>query len=110
MSVSGKYVATFAEASHCVFDGHLDDPSFRSIAIQKIISLTPEAITLGQSGILRVGKHRATGKQCVGLRYRSFFGTVSTYGYPFKDENTAIPPSHPESPPESSGQPEQPPA
>ena len=37
--VIGQYVRTFAEATHCVFNGHLDDRHFREIAFQRIADL-----------------------------------------------------------------------
>ena len=86
--VVGKYKATFAESTHCIFDGHLDDPSFRSIAIQRIVSNNTNAITLDTSGIFPIFTHG--GKEWVRITYNSpFYGKVCTLGRPFKEDEGA---------------------
>ena len=87
MTVCGQYVSRFSEASHVLFDGHLDNPSFRSIAIQKIECLSGDCVTLSKSGSLKIRDGR---EQTVSLPYKGIFGgVVRTTGHPFKDSQTA---------------------
>jgi len=86
MSVFGNYKSLFKEASHCLFEGNLDDMFFRSKAIQKIEKLTAKTITLSESGELPILTFR--GKQGVAIIIKSPFGNYKTVGYAFKDENT----------------------
>ena len=89
MSVSGKYVNKFEEASHVLFDGTLDDPTFRELAIQKIESIEGMRITTDKSGEMLIEKWK--GKYRVRLEYMCLlFGKQVTWGYPFKDANTPI--------------------
>jgi hypothetical protein len=86
--VSGHYVAKFADASHVLFEGSLDDPSFRQIAIQRITQLDGDSVTLARSGALKIGFRN--GKQVVRTSYHCFiFGQQKTVGSPFKDGDTA---------------------
>ena len=85
--VCGKYVKKFNEASHILFNGHLDDPNFRSIAIQKIKSIDGENIETEKSGTLKI---KSGEKESVVLEYQGFFGKQKTTGNPFKDDSTPI--------------------
>ena len=85
--VSGQYVQKFSDASHVLFEGNLDDPSFRSIAIQRITKLAAGSVTLDRSGELKIENRR--GREIVRTSYRCFlFGEQKTVGAPFKDGNT----------------------
>ena len=86
--VIGQYVRTFAEATHCVFNGHLDDPHFREIAFQRIVDIQDGEVTLSKSGALKIRKR--AGREQVMISYSGFFGKESTSGHPFKDDNTEI--------------------
>ena len=86
--VIGQYVRTFADATHCVFNGHLDDPRFREIAFQQIVDLQDGEVELFKSGRLKIQKK--AGKEQVTISYSGFFGKKSTSGHPFKDDNTEI--------------------
>lgn len=89
MSVCGKYKDRFSEATHCLFNGHLDDPSFRSIAIQRIERREGKTVCLSASGELQI-KNKA-GKEYVVLTYQGFFGGKErTTGHPFKDDKTDL--------------------
>ena len=82
--VSGNYVNKFAEASHVLFDGNLDNLSFRSIAIQKLKHVDDKTITTNNSTTLNINKQKS--RERVKLIYKCFlFGNVATWGYPFKD-------------------------
>ena len=85
--VCGKYVKKFRDASHVLFNGHLDDPNFRSIAIQKIKSIDGENIETEKSGTLKI---KSGEKESVVLEYQGFFGKQKTTGNPFKDDSTPI--------------------
>lgn len=85
--VSGHYVKTFGDASHVLFDGHLDDPSFRAIAIERIVSVDEDFVTLDKSKKLIIDKQKRGEK--VRLSYKCpIFGDRTTQGSPFKDTNT----------------------
>jgi hypothetical protein len=85
--VSGKYVSKLSDASHVLFEGHLDGPSFRGIAIQRITKLTGNTVTLDKSGDLKI--EQRNGRDSVETTYTCFiFGKQRTRGSPFKDENT----------------------
>ena len=84
--VSGKYVKTFAEASHVLFNGHLDDPGFRQIAIQKLSGIGDGYIDCQTSGRIKIEK--SGGKEYVILIYNGFFGREKTKGFPFKDSSS----------------------
>lgn len=86
--VIGQYVRTFAEATHCVFNGHLDDRHFREIAFQRIADLQDGEVTLSKSGRLKI--QNKAGKEQVTISYSGFFGKESASGHPFKDDNTEI--------------------
>ena len=86
--VIGQYVRTFAEATHCVFNGHLDDQRFREIACQRIVDLQNGDVTLSKSGALKIQKK--SGREQVTISYSGFFGKEITSGHPFKDDNTEI--------------------
>ena len=89
MSVFGHYKDHFSEATHCCFNGHLDDPSFRSIAIQRITRREGKTVCLSASGDLQIKKK--AGKEYVILTYDGFFGgKVKTTGHPFKDDKTDL--------------------
>ena len=85
--VCGKYVKKFSEASHVLFAGHLDDPFFRNIAIQKIKSTDGKSIITEKSGTLKI---KSGEKESVALEYQGFFGKQKTTGNPFKDDSTPI--------------------
>ena len=85
MSVCGSYIDRFDTASHVCFDGHMDDPFFRAIAIQKITSIEDGHVVCSKSGKLRIKNGK---RQSVRLQYKGFFGSQTTNGYPFKDTNT----------------------
>ena len=88
MTVCGKYVKRCSEASHVLFDGHLGDPSFRKIAIQKIEAVLDSEIVVSKSGTLAIRKTK-TGER-VDLVYECvLFGDTKTTGIPFKDVDTA---------------------
>jgi hypothetical protein len=87
MGVSGKYVDKFNEASHVLFNGHLDDPYFRNIAIQKLVAIEDDSIISETSGKLRIKQGK---KESVSLEYAGFFGKEKTTGFPFKDIGTPI--------------------
>ena len=89
MSVVGTYKATFAEATHCIFNGNLNDPCFAAIAIQRIIGRTKETVTLSKSGALEL--KRKAGKEYAVLTYQGFFGKERTTGHPFADSSSAVP-------------------
>lgn len=75
------------EASHVVFDGHLDDPAFREIAIQKIVALTETTVTLEKSGALEI-INRSGNRQQVRTSFTCpIFGKQETLGTPFKDDH-----------------------
>lgn len=87
MAVCGRYTKRFAEASHVLFEGHLDSPSFRNVAIQEIKGLTGETVLLSDSGELAIetDKHG----ELVRIVYEEFFfGPTRTTGRPFKDDRT----------------------
>lgn len=85
--VSGKYVSSMADASHVLFEGHLDDPAFQRIAIQRITKLEGNTVTLQTSGPLRITKRN--GRQSVATTYECFlFGKMRSKGHPFKDDST----------------------
>ena len=85
--VSGKYVSKFSEASHVLFEGHLNDPAFRSIAIQRITKLAGETVTLDKAGALKI--ETRNGEQIVKTSFVCpLFGKRTTIGHPFKDERT----------------------
>lgn len=85
--VSGQYVSKMSEASHVLFEGHLDDPSFKRIAIQRIIKLDGESVTLDTSGTLKI--ETLNGRQSVKTSFVCpLFGKQTTVGNPFKDRNT----------------------
>lgn len=84
--VSGQYVTRFTDASHVVFNGHLDNPSFRAIAIQKIVDVTKKSVVI-RSGTLKI--IRKGEAESVSLVYTDIFGKQRTKGFPFKDECTA---------------------
>ena len=86
--VCGKRVKTFSEASHIVFNGHLDDPCFRAIAIQRITDLTNKAVSGITSGELEIQRN-AKG-EFVRLEYDAFIGKAKTTGHPFKDQDTEV--------------------
>lgn len=87
--VSGRYVPKFAEASHVLFEGHLDDPSFRRIAIQRITKLDEKCVTLDTSGELAIGARH--GKQIVRITYDCpIFGKQRATGHPFKDDRSEV--------------------
>ncbi len=88
MSVCGQYKKTFGEATHCCFNGHLDDPCFRSIAIQRITGRSDDSVVLDTSGKLAV--KRKNGKEYVDLAYPGIFGRQRTTGHPFKDDSTEL--------------------
>ena len=84
--VSGECVSTFAEASHVVCDGNLDNPFFRNVAIQQITRLGGRKLTT-DLGDYAIRKQR--GKECVEVLVRDpIFGNQTVYGRPFKDANT----------------------
>lgn len=89
MSVCGQYKVSFLEATHCLFNGHLDDPEFQRVAIQRILARTADSVTLSVSGALPI-KSKG-GKEYVALTYRGFFGKQQTTGHPFKDDRTELP-------------------
>lgn len=85
--VCGRYVDKIENASHVLFDGHLDDPGFRVVAIQKIVNVDGRKITLDTSGELEIRKRN--GRFFVPLSYKGFFGNMEkTKGSFFKDDNT----------------------
>ena len=87
--VCGKWVNEFKDASHVCFEGSLDDPSFRRIAIQKIEKIEGKVIISEISGRLEIRKWR--GRQRVMATYRCpLFGLQKRWGYPFKDDSTPI--------------------
>lgn len=89
MSVIGTYKAAFSEATHCLFNGHLDDPDFREVAIQRILARTKDDVTLSVSGKLPI---KVKGdREYVDLTYQGFFGKQRTTGHPFKDDKTELP-------------------
>lgn len=89
--VGGNYVPKFSEASHVCFEGHLDDPSFRSIAIQKILKLEDNIVTLEKSGKLKIAT-ASNGREIVKTAFVCpLFGRQKTTGHPFKDSNTEVP-------------------
>ncbi len=89
MSVCGQYKTSFCEASHCVFNGSLDDPCFRRVAIQRITARTSESVTLDVSGTLAIKRYKC--KEYVDLSYPGIFGRQRTAGHPFKDGHTDVP-------------------
>ena len=89
MSVTGQYKATFAEATHCLFNGHLDNPDFLRVAIQQVSARTANDVTLSRSGTLPI-KSKG-GKEYVELTYQGLFGKQRTTGHPFKDDRTELP-------------------
>jgi len=89
MSVCGQYKSAFSEATHCLFNGHLDDPDFQRVAIQRILARTTDAVTLSASGTMPI-KTKA-GKEYLDLTYQGFFGKQRTTGHPFKDDKTELP-------------------
>ena len=99
--VSGKYKSAFSEATHCLFNGHLDDPDFQRVAIQKIVARTADAVTLSRSGLLPI-KTKA-GNEYVDLTYQGFFGKQRTTGHPFKDDKTELPNAGSNGPSDSEG-------
>jgi hypothetical protein len=89
MNVAGHYVKKFSEASHVLFNGHLDDPSFREIAIQRLVSVGAKTIQASESGVLDIICGRKGKGEYVKAQYRCpVFGSVTTEGFPFKDNNT----------------------
>lgn len=85
--VSGIYVAKLADASHVLFEGHLDNPAFRSIAIQRIQKLEGGTVTLERSGVLAIKTLR--GRERVKVSFVCpIFGKWEATGHPFKDDNT----------------------
>lgn len=89
MSVSGQYKSAFADATHCLFNGHLDDPDFREVAIQRVVERTAGTVTLSKSGELPINKKG--GREYVDLAYQGIFGKQRTTGHPFKDDRTELP-------------------
>ena len=88
--VCGKYMNTFKGSTHVLFEGNLDDPSFRMIAIQKILSVDGEDLSTEKSGNLKIKKD--LGKEFVYLEYVNFFGIKErTRGNPFHDKDTPLP-------------------
>ncbi|WP_028574331.1 hypothetical protein [Desulfonatronovibrio hydrogenovorans] len=84
--VIGQYVKTFAEASHVLFDGPLDEPNFSRIAIQAIADIGDGFIATRKSGKMQI---IGTKQEKVYLTYESFLGKkIKTAGYPFKDNVT----------------------
>ena len=82
--LSGRYKSTFREATHILCNGNLNDPSFRSICSQKIISLNVKSI------VTDIGKYEINNKnnkEYVVVIYENFFGKQKTEGHPFKNEN-----------------------
>ncbi len=88
MTVSGKYKDKFSEASHVCFEGHLDDPFFRAVAIQRIESLGQKTVILSTSGESRIIRRK--GRESVNITYRGFFGEEKTKGHPFKDNDSNV--------------------
>ncbi|MFA7333502.1 MAG: hypothetical protein WC130_04320 [Kiritimatiellia bacterium] len=89
MTVCGQYKKSFGEATHCCFNGNLNDPCFRGVAIQKITERTDECVTLDKSGRLAI--KRKDGKDYVALTYPGILGKQRTTGHPFKDDGTELP-------------------
>jgi hypothetical protein len=89
VSVSGQYKKTFREATHCCFNGNLDDPFFRRVAIQKITAIAEHSVTVEESGQLDVCVRN--GAEFVALTYKGIFGNQKTTGHPFKDASTELP-------------------
>ena len=87
MAICGEYKKTFDEATHCVFDGNLNDHDFRAIAIQRIVSRGDGSVTLSVSGRLPI----KSGKQSeyVEIEYNGFFGKRKTTGSSFFDNKQA---------------------
>jgi len=89
--VTGSYVRAFSDASHVIFQGHLDDPGFRAIAIQRIKKIQGRFIEAEISGRLSIlADFRG---ERVKLGYKSaynqiFGGSTATAGWPFKDKQT----------------------
>ncbi len=82
--VSGQYVQTFAEASHVVFEGHLDNPAFRAIAIQEIVRVNKASVAI-RSGRFAI---KQEGREYIAMTYVDIFGRQRTRGHPFKDEHS----------------------
>ena len=72
-----------------MFNGHLDDPDFQRVAIQRILARTTDTVTLSASGTMPI-KTKA-GKEYLDLTYQGFFGKQRTTGHPFKDDKTELP-------------------
>ncbi len=89
MTVVGTYKPKFSEATHCLFQGHLDDPDFCRVAIQKILDRTASDVTISVSGKLPI--KNKNGKEYIALTYKGFFGQQQTTGHPFKDDRTELP-------------------
>ena len=83
MGVCGQYVDKFSDASHVLFEGHLDDPFFRKIAIQKVVEAKKAVVDCEISGSLEIKKRGK--KEFVSLRYAGFFGMETTKGFPFRE-------------------------
>lgn len=88
-AVCGRHTKLFSDATHCLFNGHLDNPSFRNIAIQKIIAIVDSTVTLSKSGTLNI--RRKGDSEFVALEYTDIFGKQKTTGHPFKDKCTELP-------------------
>ena len=54
MSVGGRYKDKFSEATHCLFNGHLDDPFFQGVAIQKILEIGDDSLTSSPPSAFRL--------------------------------------------------------
>jgi len=89
MSVCGFYKDAFAEATHCLFNGNLDNPAFCDVAIQRVIGRTADTVTLSKSGELQIMKQGD--REYVDLTYQGYFGKERTTGHPFKDNKTELP-------------------
>jgi hypothetical protein len=84
--VSGQYVRRFEDASHVLFNGHMDNPSFREIAIQEIIDVKKSVVVI-RSGSLKI-RRKPDEAESVTLTYTDIFGKQAAKGFPFKDEHT----------------------
>ena len=89
--VSGNYKKTFKEATHVLFDGSLNNPYFRKIAIQKIISVSDNSLKTDSNDFKIRTARKGNKTEFVVIEYKDLFGTQSTRGYPFKDEKTTLP-------------------
>jgi hypothetical protein len=84
MTICGNYKQVFRDATHCLFNGNLNDIYFRKIAIQRILKITKNEVTLSESGTLKIKKK--DGREYVSLTYPGIFGNQRTTGHPFYDK------------------------